>query len=33
MLDGDSYDDDFMNELRLKKLWNQGNGKRQVFQI
>jgi hypothetical protein len=33
MLDGDSYDDDFMNELRLKKVWNQGNGKRQVFQI
>ncbi|NDA63598.1 MAG: TonB-dependent receptor [Chitinophagia bacterium] len=33
MLDGDSYDDDFMNELRLKKVWNQGNGKRQTFQI
>jgi outer membrane receptor protein involved in Fe transport len=33
MLDGDAYDDDFMNELRLKKTWNHGNGKRQTFQI
>jgi len=33
MLDGDAYDDDFINELRLKKTWNKGNGKRQTFQI
>jgi len=33
MLDGDADDEDFMNELRLKKTWNKGNGKRQTLQI
>ena len=32
MLDGDAADNDMMNELRIKKTWNNGNTKR-TFQL